>query len=89
MAPAEFDAHRDAAATLLTRMIALQEELDWECYRLYGLVAEDCRYAGDEPPASERPPDSQPVHPDQCSDDGVPGSAGILPASQSRAFEGP
>ena len=80
LAPAELDAHRDEAATLLARMIALQEELDWECYRLYGVIDEDCRYAGDEPPASERPPDSQRVHADQCSDDGVLGSAGILPA---------
>ena len=79
MAPAELDAHRAAAATLLARMIALQEELDWECYRLYGLVDEDCRYAGVDLPASERPPDSQRVHPDQYPDDAVPGSVGILP----------
>ena len=26
------------------QMIALQEELDWECYRLYGLVDEDLTY---------------------------------------------
>ena len=82
LAPVELDAHRDEAATLLARMIALQEELDWECYRLYGLVAEDCRYAGDESPASERPPGSQRVHAGQCSGAGVPGSAGILPASK-------
>ena len=25
----------------LGRMIAVQEELDWECYRLYGLIADD------------------------------------------------
>ena len=38
-------AHRNALATahqqwtdLLQRMIALQEELDWECYRIYGLL---------------------------------------------------
>ena len=79
IAPAELDAHRDEAATLLARMIALQEELDWECYRLYGVIGEDCRYAGDESPASERPPGSQRVHADQCFDDDVPGSAGILP----------
>jgi hypothetical protein len=29
------------------RMIAEQEELDWEVYRLYGLVAEDFTYQGD------------------------------------------
>ena len=44
MTPAELDAHRDIAADLLTRMIALQEELDWECYRLYGIINEDCCY---------------------------------------------
>ena len=82
LAPVELDAHRDATATLLARMIALQEELDWECYRLYGLVDEDCRYAGDELPASGRPPGSQRVPADQCSGNGVPGSAGILPASK-------
>lgn len=29
------------------QMIFLQEELDWECYRLYGLVDEDLTYQGD------------------------------------------
>ena len=80
LAPAELDAHRDEAATLLARMIALQEELDWECYRLYGVIDEDCRYAGDEPPAPKGPPGSQQGHAEQCSDGGVPGSAGVLPA---------
>ena len=42
--PAELDRHRDAAAKLLARMIALQEELDWECYLLYGVVDQDFRY---------------------------------------------
>ncbi len=53
----ELDEHRDAAAGLLARMIALQEELDWECYRLYGIIDEDCRYgdgAGNGP--AEPPP---------------------------------
>ena len=31
-------------------MIAEQEELDWESYRLYGLVDEDFTYAGDDLP---------------------------------------
>ncbi|MFR9751680.1 BREX-2 system adenine-specific DNA-methyltransferase PglX [Nocardia sp. 004] len=31
---------------LLHRMIAHQEELDWECYRLYGLIDEDLTYQG-------------------------------------------
>ncbi len=46
LTPEELDAHCDAAASLQARMIALQEELDWECYRLYGLIDEDCRYSG-------------------------------------------
>jgi hypothetical protein len=39
------DEHRDTAAVLLRTMIALQEELDWSCYRLYGISDEDlcCR----------------------------------------------
>ena len=32
------------------RIIALQEELDWEYYRLYGLLADDHRYSGDDLP---------------------------------------
>ena len=31
-------------------MIALQEELDWQCYRLYGLLDEDLCYHGDDLP---------------------------------------
>jgi REP element-mobilizing transposase RayT len=31
------------------RMVALQEELDWECYRLYGLVDEDLTYDEESP----------------------------------------
>ena len=31
-------------------MIAVQEELDWEVYRLYGLIDEDLTYAGDDLP---------------------------------------
>jgi len=30
--------HRQLFQTTLFRMIALQEDLDWECYRLYGLL---------------------------------------------------
>jgi hypothetical protein len=33
-----WEAGRDAARVQLEWMIALQEELDWECYRLYGLL---------------------------------------------------
>ena len=32
---------RVAADKTLVRLIAAQEELDWECYRLYGLIKED------------------------------------------------
>ncbi|MGR9107054.1 MAG: BREX-2 system adenine-specific DNA-methyltransferase PglX, partial [Gammaproteobacteria bacterium] len=38
---ADLDAHRREAESLLGRMIALQEELDWRCYRLYGVIDED------------------------------------------------
>lgn len=31
------------------RMLAEQEELDWECYRLYGLVDENLTYSGELP----------------------------------------
>ena len=31
-------------------MIALQEELDWECYRHYGLLSDDLCYTGDDLP---------------------------------------
>ena len=30
-------------------MIAQQEELDWEYYRIYGLIDDDLTYAGDVP----------------------------------------
>jgi hypothetical protein len=32
---------RASADAMLHRMIAFQEELDWECYRLYGLIEEN------------------------------------------------
>jgi hypothetical protein len=38
---AALDAARGKAEGHLGRMIALQEELDWLCYRLYGIVDED------------------------------------------------
>jgi hypothetical protein len=34
---------------ILQRMIVLQEELDWECYRLYGLIDDDLTYHGEPP----------------------------------------
>jgi len=44
-----FDEMRDRAAGLRRKAVAWQEELDWECYALYGLVPGDAntlRYAG-------------------------------------------
>jgi len=41
---------RKAWETLRGHMIASQEELDWQCYRLYGLVDEDLTL-GEAPPA--------------------------------------
>jgi hypothetical protein len=35
---------------ILSQMIGLQEQLDWECYRLYGLVDEDLTVPVGEPP---------------------------------------
>lgn len=40
------EAEHDRIRTL---MIAHQEELDWECYRLYGLIDEDLTYSGELP----------------------------------------
>lgn len=41
---------RSAYAHLRGRMIAEQEELDWEVYRLYGLIQDDVTYDGDDLP---------------------------------------
>jgi hypothetical protein len=38
------------ANMLRGRMIALQEELDWHCYKLYGLISDDLRYNADDLP---------------------------------------
>ena len=56
MMPAELDAHRESAADLLARMIAQQEELDWECYRRYRVIDDDCRYVDESGNRSEPPP---------------------------------
>jgi uncharacterized protein DUF7008/Eco57I restriction-modification methylase len=41
----------EAEATRLRHeMVVWQEELDWQCYRLYGLIDEDLTSAGDEVP---------------------------------------
>ncbi len=42
---ASLDAARATATSLRRRQIALQEELDWQVYRLYGLLDEDLTYA--------------------------------------------
>jgi len=44
---AALDRAREEHDRIRARMIAVQEELDWEVYRLYGLVAEDFTYQGD------------------------------------------
>jgi hypothetical protein len=44
MTRADLDSHRDRAERLLRRMIALQEELDWRCYRLYGVTKEELTF---------------------------------------------
>lgn len=43
------DTARVESTALLAAMIAQQEELDWECYRLYGLIADDLTYSGEVP----------------------------------------
>ena len=44
------DAARARWEATRAAMIALQEELDWEVYRLYGLLDEDLTYPGGDPP---------------------------------------
>jgi hypothetical protein len=52
------DDHQAKAAALLGSMIALQEELDWRCYTLYGLTDQDlCYRAADGEPLT--PPEIQ------------------------------
>jgi hypothetical protein len=45
------DAAAERATALRARMVALQEELDWRCYALYGLVDEDLTFAVDRLPS--------------------------------------
>jgi hypothetical protein len=42
---------RARAATQAARLVAGQEEIDWHCYRLYGLIDEDLCYARGDLPA--------------------------------------
>ena len=41
---------RTEAASIRGQMVTLQEELDWHCYHLYGVLSEDLRYTGGDPP---------------------------------------
>jgi hypothetical protein len=41
---AALNTHKDQATALLHRMIALQEELDWRCYTLYGITDQNLCY---------------------------------------------
>jgi len=45
------DATHERWSAIRSEMIAVQEELDWEVYRLYGLLDEDLTYPGDDLPA--------------------------------------
>ena len=47
---AELNRVQVASEELRARMISAQEELDWECYRLYGLIEEDLTYGGQDLP---------------------------------------
>ena len=44
MPRADWEQNRDQADRLLREMIALQEELDWRCYRLYGVTHDELTY---------------------------------------------
>ncbi|WP_104090840.1 BREX-2 system adenine-specific DNA-methyltransferase PglX [Cryobacterium sp. N19] len=48
--PTGLVAARQTWLALRDRMVFLQEELDWETYRLYGLVEEDLTFSGDTQP---------------------------------------
>jgi hypothetical protein len=46
------DAARDVWEGIQRQMIAVQEELDWESYRLYGVLVDDLTYSGELPELS-------------------------------------
>jgi hypothetical protein len=46
----DLEKSRLTAISLRGQMIALQEELDWECYRLYSVLGEDQLYRSDDLP---------------------------------------
>src|SRR5207253_643825 len=43
-APMVWQQAKRNAESIIARMIALQEELDWECYRLYELLEDNLNY---------------------------------------------
>ena len=45
---AVLDSSRDQAENILGRMIGLQEELDWQCYRIYDLVEDETEFPPDQ-----------------------------------------
>jgi hypothetical protein len=47
---AVLDQARAEASALRARMVALQEELDWACYHLYGLIDEELTFPADQLP---------------------------------------
>jgi hypothetical protein len=51
---AALDESRRVVASLRARMVALQEELDWECYHLYGLTGEEITLPVEELPELAR-----------------------------------
>ena len=41
---------RREANSIRCEMVAVQEELDWHCYQLYGFLSDDLQYSGDDLP---------------------------------------
>ncbi len=54
---AALDTAQSAAQFARSQMIAYQEELDWECYRLYGLTEEDLTQRCDDAKEDKNPSD--------------------------------
>ena len=49
--PRQIAGDSNESARLLSRMVSLQEELDWHCYKAYGLIEESLTWLDQEPPA--------------------------------------
>lgn len=47
---AELEEAKTTAAATFPKMVSIQEEIDWQCYGLYGLIDEDLSYQNGEPP---------------------------------------